>query len=107
MVKKPREIITVTQTTTQTNEHTMSDKLNELINGIKVCANYLFAINIPDRAISDIAKALKADEIKVGRLPTLKECKMMMVGDDEDEDVIVVTEFMNTLSELESFWQLK
>jgi len=61
---------------------------------------------IPEDALR---RALTADVMTVGRLPTMIECEVMLSGNDDDEDAKMTylqDNFPETLSELESAWQL-
>lgn len=82
-----------------------------LLDDVKALAFELFKIKrLPSNVLKDIEKAFAADAIKAGRLPTTAECRVMMSGDDEDEDVTMPyfsKTFSRTLGELEALWQLR
>jgi hypothetical protein len=66
----------------------------------------MYGVKLPSRVLQ---KALTADMMLSGKLPSMKECEVMMSGSDDDENVTMTyfeKVFPNTLEELESVWQL-
>lgn len=80
--------------------------LSEKIAEIQDIAFETYAIHLPEESLRS---ALMNDAIKTGRLPSAAECRAMIEGNEEDEDVTFPTlerDFPETLSELEAAWQL-
>ena len=91
-------------------EVTVTQNFAGTLGEVQKLARELFKIpKLPPNVAMAIKNALVKDAQATGRLPTAGECRVMMEGSDEEEDVqmpFFSKTFPNTLAELESLWQL-